>query len=167
MFCTQYADRCRIALLISLHLLFIQCNKKSNEVPVAAYGDNQLYWSEVAEVVPENISAEDSIAFADKFIKDWLVRQIIIEAAENGLSEEQLQFDKMVSDYANSLKIHSFEEEWVKQKLDTNVSAAEIKTYYEENEANFELKQFLVKIKFTSVANDYRQLTALKKLFFS
>jgi hypothetical protein len=167
MFCTPYINRCRIAFLISLHLLFIQCKRKSHEATVAAYGDSQLYWSEVAEVVPDNISEEDSLAFADKYIKDWLVRQIIIEAAENGLSEDQLNVDKMVSDYANSLKIHAFEEEWVRQKLDTNVTEAEIRNYYEANASNFELKQFLVKIKFTSVATDYRQLSTLKKLFFS
>ena len=167
MFCTPYTDWCRIAFLISLAFIFLDCNRKSKEAAVVAYGNTQLYWSEVAAVVPDNISEEDSLAFADKYIKDWLTRQIIIEAAENGLSEEQLNFDKMVSDYANSLKIHAFEEEWVRQKLDTNVSETEIKNYYQENEANFELKQFLVKIKFTSVASDYRQLPALKKLFFS
>lgn len=167
MFCTLSDNWCRIAFLISLHFIFTQCNKKTREASVAAYGDNQLLWSEVAEVVPDNISEEDSLAFADKYINDWLVRQIIIEAAESGLSEDQLAFDKMVSDYANSLKIHAFEEEWVKQKLDTNVSESEITSYYQENEANFELKQFLVKIKFTSVASDYRQMSLLKKYFFS
>lgn len=167
MFCTPYIKRCRIAFLLSLQLFFTRCAHDSNEATVAVYGDSQLYWSEVAAVVPDNISSEDSISLADKYIKDWLVRQIIIEAAENGLSEEQMQFDKMVSDYANSLKIHAFEEEWVRQKLDTNVSDDEIKRYYDEEEANFELKQFLVKIKFTSVASDYRQLPVLKKLFFS
>ena len=167
MFCTQSDKMCRIVILISIAVSVIGCHHKSDEAVWASYGESQLFGSDVARVVPENLTPEDSVAFTEKFIKDWLVRQIILEAAENGLSDEQLSFDQMVEEYSNSLKIHAFEEEWLKQKLDTVVSDMEIQKYYEDNISNFELKQFLVKIKFTSVGAYYRQLPALKKLFYS
>jgi hypothetical protein len=148
-------------------ILFVSCGHTQESDIVASFGDHQLTQSTIFDIIPDNITPDDSSALAEKYIKDWLIRQIIIDAAENSLSDDQLSFDKMVEEYANSLKIHSFEAEWVRQKLDTNISEAEVLSYYEENKANFELKQFLVKIKFTSIRNDYRQLSTLKKYFLS
>jgi hypothetical protein len=145
----------------------VSCGHTQESDIVASFGDHQLTQSTIFDIIPDNITPDDSSALAEKYIKDWLIRQIIIDAAENSLSDDQLSFDKMVEEYANSLKIHSFEAEWVRQKLDTNISEAEVLSYYEENKANFELKQFLVKIKFTSIRNDYRQLSTLKKYFLS
>ena len=148
-------------------ILFASCGQTQESLVAASFGNHQLMQSAVFEIIPDDISSDDSSALAEKYIKDWLTRQIIIDAAENSLSDDQLSFDKMVEEYSNSLKIHAFEAEWVRQKLDTNVSDDEVRSYYEENKANFELKQFLVKIKFTSIKNDYRQLSTLKKYFLS
>lgn len=156
-----------LGAILSVTIFLVSCNASDESALVATFGEHQLTQATVFEIIPDNISAEDSTALAEKFIKDWLIRQIIIDAAENSLSDDQLSFDKMVEEYANSLKIHAFETEWVRQKLDTNITDAEITSYYEENKSNFELKQFLVKIKFTSVKNDYKQLSNLKKYFQS
>lgn len=168
MYFTRFNNALRVYFHFTLCILFFSsCKPKVNEAIVANYGEKELFWSEVSQVIPDNVSSEDSSFLANKYIKDWLTRQIIIDAADKNLNEDQLTFDQLVNEYSNSLKIHAFEEEWIRQKLDTHVTQEEILKFYEENEANFQLKQFLVKIKFTSVPNNFSQLKSLKKYFYS
>jgi hypothetical protein len=73
----------------------------------------------------------------------------------------------MIENYRSSLLIYAFEQEWVRQKLDTVVSDQEIQEYYTDNEKNFQLKDYILKVKFTAIANDSKQIPAIKKLFNS
>jgi hypothetical protein len=51
--------------------------------------------------------------------------------------------------------------------LDTIVSDQEIEQYYNDNEKNFQLKDYILKVKFTAIAADSKQIGALKKVFNS
>jgi hypothetical protein len=73
----------------------------------------------------------------------------------------------MIENYRSSLLIYAFEQEWVRQKLDTVVSDQEIEQYYNENEKNFQLEDYILKVKFTAITADSKQIGALKKLFNS
>ena len=73
----------------------------------------------------------------------------------------------MIENYRSSLLIYAFEQEWVRQKLDTVVSDQEIEQYYTDNEKNFQLKDYILKVKFTAIAADSKQIGAVKKLFNS
>lgn len=134
---------------------------------IAEIGDHRLTWKEVSDVVPDNSSAADSAALADHYIHDWITKQLIIAKAEASLPEELMSFEEMIENYRSSLMIYAFEQEWVRQKLDTVVSEQEIEQYYTENEKNFQLKDYILKVKFTAIAADSKQINALKKVFNS
>jgi nicotinic acid mononucleotide adenylyltransferase len=134
---------------------------------IAEIGDKKLTWKEVSDVVPDNSTAADSASLADHYIHDWITKQLIISKAEASLPEELMSFEEMIENYRSSLLIYAFEQEWVRQKLDTLVSEQEIEQYYIENEKNFQLKDYILKVKFTAIAADSKQLNVLKKLFNS
>jgi len=134
---------------------------------IAEIGDKQLTWKEVSDVVPDNSTSEDSASLADHYIHDWITKQLIISKAESNLPDELKSFEEMIENYRSSLLIYAFEQEWVRQKLDTVVSDQEIEQYYNENEKNFQLKDYILKVKFTAITADSKQIGALKKLFNS
>jgi hypothetical protein len=134
---------------------------------IAEIGDKTLTRKEVSDVVPDNSSPDDSAALADHYIHDWITKQLIIAKAESNLPEELKSFEEMIENYRSSLLIYAFEQEWVRQKLDTVVSDQEIEQYYNDNEKNFQLKDYILKVKFTAIAADSKQVGALKKVFNS
>jgi hypothetical protein len=134
---------------------------------IAEIAGRQLTWKELTEVIPDNSTAEDSAALADHYIQDWVTKQLIIAKAEASLPEELQSFEEMIENYRSSLLIYAFEQEWVRQKLDTIVSDQEIEAYYNENEKNFQLKDYILKVKFTALAADSKNINQVKKLFNS
>lgn len=157
-------ELCAILLVCSI----VSCNWGDDRADVVAeMGGKQLTWNEISEVVPDNSSPEDSAALADRYLRDWITKQLIISKAETSLPDDLKSFEEMIENYRSSLLIYAFEQEWVRQKLDTVVSDQEIQEYYTDNEKNFQLKDYILKVKFTAIANDSKQIPAIKKLFNS
>ena len=152
--------------LIACSLAACEWGKDRAEL-IAEIGGKQLMWKEVSDVVPDNSTAEDSASLADHYINDWITKQLIISKAESSLPDELKSFEEMIENYRSSLLIYAFEQEWVRQKLDTIVSDQEIEQYYNDNEKNFQLKDYILKVKFTAIAADSKQIGALKKVFNS
>jgi len=148
--------------------IVVSCNKLGNkDAIIAEVGDKQLTWKELMEIIPNNSSPEDSTQLAERYIENWLKEQVVLTKADESLGEEKKDFELLIENYRKSLLIYTYEQEWIKQKLDTVVGAQEIIDYYDSNEKNFELKNYIVKVKFCAINMDNKMLPALKKLFYS
>ena len=146
------------------------CNNPSDKnALVAKVGEKTLTWEDVREVIPDNSSPEDSVLLAERFIQSWIREQVILTEAELTLAEEKKNFEMQIENYRKSLLTYTYEQEWVRQKLDTAVAMEEIEQYYNDNIQNFQLKDYIIKVKFcaASIDLDTRKLKLLRKLFFS
>jgi hypothetical protein len=159
----------RLGFLSFLTIALSACIfKQTDEDAVVKVGDQVLTWTTLMDVIPDNSSPEDSVELAQRFIQDWVKEQLVLRKAEVELSEEKREFQELIENYRKSLLTYTFEQEWVKQKLDTIVNEQEIEEYYLNNENNFELRNYIVKVKFCAVSIDHKkQLPQLKKLFSS
>lgn len=151
----------------SAALLFILCSscalkKTENEDWVVRVHDHYLMREELSAVVPPLLSPEDSAKAADLYINQWLKDHVVLVQAELNLPPERMDFEQQLRDYRNSLVVYSFERELIKQKLDTVVTEAEIAAYYDEHPRNFELKDFIVRVRFIKVAADAPKLDELE-----
>jgi hypothetical protein len=160
--------RASLIVIIAVSSCLVACDWGDDRAElIAEIGDKKLTWKEVSDVVPDNSTSEDSASLADHYINDWITKQLIISRAEENLPDELKSFEEMIENYRSSLLIYAFEQEWVRQKLDTVVSDQEIEQYYNENEKNFQLKDYILKVKFCAIAADSKQLAAMKKVFNS
>lgn len=158
----------RKILGIAVALLVIACNKKDDQgAVIVEVADKQLTINQLMDVVPDNSSAKDSADLAAHYIQDWITTQLLIARAEASLPEEKQNFEPLIENYRMSLLTYAYEQEWIRQKLDTVVTDAEIEEYYNQNEKNFQLKDYIVKVKFCAIASDSKFVTSLKKLFYS
>lgn len=166
---------CRNAVLLGrsawaclAFFLAVGCNQNDNQSAlVAKIGDRELHWDDLTEMIPDNTSPEDSVKLAESYIENWLREQSVVALAEYTLGEDQEQMESLIENYRQSLLTYNFEQQWVQQHLDTNVSDQEIEAYYTANESNFELKDYILKVKFCALNSDNKQLNALKKVFTS
>ena len=152
---------------ITFLLLLTGCDyfqKSSKEVVLAECYGKYLFESDLQGVVPEGASIMDSIQLVNTFIDSWVRRQVLIHQAENNLNKEQLDLEKQVDEYRNSLVIYAYESQLIEQKLDTVVSENEIAEYYNQNKENFQLRNTMVRVAYVILDSGCKQRTDFQKL---
>ena len=142
-------------------------DKENGDVVLARVYDNYLYIEDIQDLNTKLIGEKDSATIVNNYIQNWVHQELLLTKAELNLSDEQKDFQKLLEDYRQSLIIYAFQKEWIRQKLDTNVMEEEISTYYENNQANFELKENIVKMRFAKVAKNSPKLSKLEKMIQS
>lgn len=129
-------------ILAGIMLTACQDDEKSISVPLARVNDKFLYRSDFDKWLNENNLLKDS-SYRNQFIESWLVQQILIDRAlEDNLDRSIKQ---KVADYKNRLLIYEYQENYIQENLDTLITEADIKEYFEINKANLKLRNHLVK----------------------
>ena len=158
-------------LYILILLVFFACNTKlnkdQNRVAIARANNAYLYEDDIKDIVPVGTSLKDSIDLLKKYIDNWVRESLVIQKAENNLTDEQKNVEKQLQDYRNSLITYVYEKELVKQKLDTLITNEEIEKYYNENQGDFELKDNIIKVIYVKVSKKAPGIDKLIKWYKS
>ncbi len=144
----------------------IQQNKDNGE-PIARVYDKYLYANEIEDIFPENISQNDSIQLLMAYADRWVRKQLLVNRAEKNLSDAQKNVTKQIEDYRSSLLIFKYEQEFIRQRLDTIVSDEEVELFYSENSSNFILNESIVKALFIKIRMDDPYYEKIKSLYKS
>ena len=125
--------------------------KKKTEHAVARVYNDYLYESDLKSVIPKGTLAKDSISLAKSYIDTWIHQRLVIHQAEQNLTSDQMDFTQQLENYKNSLIIYTYENELVRQKLDTLVTDENIEMYYDANQQNFQLKDNIVQLQYVKL----------------
>jgi len=154
-------------LLISCDYLLVQEKEDNVSEIVAIVNTDKLFKEDLKNVLPRNISREDSLIIVKSFIQDWAINKLLLKGAANNNTLASLKnINKLVQDYKESLLINNYKEELIKQQLDTVISNSEVEQYYLVNNENFKLNEVLVKSKylyFNHTINDQKEIIKLFK----
>lgn len=156
-------------ILLSTALLIGSCNErqKNTSKPLARVYDKYLYLSDVQDMFPANASKEDSTQILMAYIDRWVRKQLLLNRAERNLSEKQKNVSQQLDDYRSSLLIFKYEQEFIRQKLDTIITFKEIEEFYKENSSNFILGESIVKALFIKIRNDDPYYDRIRSLYRS
>ncbi len=159
-------------LIVILFLAFLgACNYFSKtsekETPVARVFNSYLYKSDLQGILEPGVSPQDSITIIQRYIDTWVRQQIFLYEAKSNLSPEQMNFEKKIQDYHNSLIIFSYETEYIKNNLDTVVKIDQIQKYYDEYKNDFRLKENIVMASFVKISLEAPDVNILRRLFRS
>ena len=160
----------KFACIIALALIATSCDyftPQKEPQAVARVNDSYLYKDEISDLIPPDVSKEDSIVIINNYIDRWATNKILISAAEVNLNQEkQDQLNKLVNQYKLDLYSKAYIEEVVKQSVDTIVTADEIKNYYAENKENFKTNATLVRLRYIYLQKDNPKFETIKQKFF-
>jgi hypothetical protein len=137
-------------------------NGNNHEDPVARVFEQYLYPSDMDDAIPDGTSSQDSMILAKRYMHTWVKDQLMLNRAEQFLTEEQKDFNKQIAEYHRSLLIYSYRQKLLQQKLDTVVTGDEIQGYYQENTNNFLLGQDVIKGTFIKVPQSSPRLEELR-----
>lgn len=150
-------------VLVGMMSSCIEFDTNSGKEPVVKVFDKYLYESEIREMLPDGLSKQDSLKRTKNYIHQWTNNQLLLQKAQLNLTEAQKDVSKEINKYRTSLLIYRYKQELVEQKLDTSVSPSAIKSYYQENQQNFKLKESIVRALFMKVPAHSPNLDNLKK----
>jgi hypothetical protein len=158
-----------VTLLFAVLFLFGGCiNKKNNNNKIIArvYNKN-LYLTDIKDIFPKDMNSEDSVQILMAYVDRWVRKELLLYRAEKNLTESQQNVSQQLEDYRSSLLVFKYEQEFIRQKLDTVVSFNEIEEFYNENKTNFILDESLVKALFIKIRLDDPYFEKIKSLYKS
>lgn len=124
--------------------------------------NKSLRLSELEDMIPVNMSPEDSTLIINAFIERWVRDAVMMHEAESNVDKE-LELDKLVEDYRSSLVLHSYERVLVDRLLDSVVSQQELQRFYEKNKENYQLQEPIVRGRFIKVLKNSPDIEKLEK----
>lgn len=167
--------RIKSLLLAPLLFLLASCqffDKKAadeGDKIIARVYDRNLYASDLANIIDAkaNLSANDSASIVQNYITIWAKDQLMLYKAEYNLNEQQKNFKEQINKYENDLLKFAYQEEYLRQNLDTSISKSEIEEYYQVSKDNFLLKENILRANYLIVSKSAPQLDMAKKWFKS
>lgn len=158
--------RCILVLGIAL-LTFSSCRAISSllydDEVVAEVGRHYLYRSEVASLIPDGTSEEDSLRLALQYVNSWATDLIFLDVAEAQLTKDDLDVSEELEEYRRSLLKYRYEQRYINERLDTLVADSQIDDYYMEHLENFVLEVPVVKARFLRISADSPNLGVIRK----
>ena len=156
-----------IFLIILVGLIWMSsCKNISTDVSedaILEYSNQYLTISDVN--LPKNISfsKEDSIQWVEDFKKQWLYNQIIIEKAGKDLPKSELNIENDLLQYRADLLKYKYENYFIKNKINTQVSSSDISEFYQKNKKALKSSKTLVKAIYIEIQNTVKDKYKIKQ----
>ena len=158
----------RILVLLLITLLCCGACKEQydhkGKTALVEVDGNFLYKEDLMSVLPVGLSKDDSILFAEHYIRSWAEEILLYEKAANNIPDN-VDVDKLVENYRKALIMHTYQQELINQKLTNDISEQEIADYYEKNKELFHTEHPFVKGLFIKVPLHSQDLASVRKWY--
>lgn len=155
--------------ILIVYISFFSCDffkKTDDREPIARVNETYLYKEDVADLVPEGTSKEDSLIIVNGYINRWARQLLLMDGALLNLSEEkQQEFSKLVEQYKSDLYTKAYLEALVKKNIDTIVNVDEAEVFYQANKESFKLNDDLLQLRYISLPLNPINLDTITKRF--
>ncbi len=158
-----------ISLLLVSTFVCYSCSERYNhggKQPLVEVDGNFLYQEDLQSVLPVPISVDDSVLFAEHYIRGWIENVLLNQKAENNIPNNK-EIEQLVANYRSSLITHAYQQELINQKLSKNIPENELMAFYENNKELFKLENPLIKGLFIKVPLTAPRLNDLRKWYKS
>ena len=143
-------------------IFFSSCFSNEEEEVIASVSEKKLYLSDIKLNMPNKL--EDSSYFVDKFINDWIRKEVMLAEAEMNLNSNLDKYEKQIEDYRASLLIHAYPKELLNQNLDTSISNFEVEEYYIQYKEDLILSNNIFKGRFIKIDKNAPETNNIKVL---
>lgn len=168
-FCEMHSLQKNILILLCCLAVvsFSACSsffkEQEEKEPLARVGDTFLYKEDIATLIQDDMSPEDSTLFVTNYINNWASKQLLLTKSKINLPEEKLaEFNRLVSDYRTDLYTRAYIEALVLQSKDTAITRTQLMNYYEQEKENFKLNEKLVQLRFVGMPSQFLDIDGVR-----
>ena len=112
--------------------------------PLVELDGNFLYHEDLQAVLPAGLSKDDSLLFAEHYIRNWAEEVLLYEKAKSNIPNSG-EIDKLVENYRKALIMHTYQQALMNQTLSKEISETELTDYYEKHQELFKVERPLMK----------------------
>ncbi|WP_294630392.1 peptidyl-prolyl cis-trans isomerase [uncultured Bacteroides sp.] len=160
----------RILVLLLITLLTCGACKEQHDhkgkTPLVEVDGNFLYKEDLMSVLPVGLSKDDSILFAEHYIRSWAEEVLLYEKAADNIPDN-VDVDKLVENYRKALIMHTYQQELINQKLTKEIPEQEIADYYAKNKELFKQESPMMKGLFIKIPLTAPQLNNVRRWYKS
>jgi len=157
-------------VVIAFWALLPSCNPNRGEQQtgvLAKVYNNYLYEYDLFAAIPRGMMPADSIAFVKRFVDNWVSQQVFLRYAQRNLSNEEMNFDRELENYRNSLIAHKFESKLIEQELDTAITEQELISYHQRHAEDFRLMDNIVRARLVILPLNAPDMDGFRRLLQS
>lgn len=132
---------------------------------IATVGDHILYKQDIERLLPPGISAEDSSAMVEQYVKTWALAHLKLMKAEEVLSADEKDITAEVEDYRSNLLNYRFEHNYIEARLDTTVTNEEMQAYYDSHSTNYKYPYIIAKARIITISQNSPHYNEIKKAY--
>lgn len=125
---------------------------------------NFLYKEDLSSALPKRLSQDDSLLFAEHYIRTWVEDVLLYDKAKTNIPDNRV-IEQLVENYRRSLILHTYQQELINQKLVPEIPEQEIIDYYESNKQLFRVENPLIKGVFIKLPISAPNLTDVRKWY--
>ena len=153
-------------LLFWAMVLLSGCNylqRSSGETYAAKVDDKVFLLKDLRSQLPTGMTKPDSLARVNDILTRWVKKELLLKMAEENLDDNQKDLAKELDDYRNALLIHRYQQQLLNQKLDTVLTEADIRHYYDIHPENFTLDYTIVKAVYVEIPQKVSKSDQIKR----
>jgi hypothetical protein len=155
-----------IVLFFALSCEFFKPKELIEEVPIATvFNGKSLYRSDLEGLFPKKTSSNDSSILTEKYVDDWIKKQLMIAEANEKTQLNEAEIERKVLEYRYVLIVHTFTKNYIDKNLDLYVRDSTIERYYNQKADNFLLKQNIIKCIFAKISKNAPNLRQFRRNF--
>ncbi|MBQ8674077.1 MAG: peptidyl-prolyl cis-trans isomerase [Bacteroides sp.] len=158
-----------ICVLLCFCLLCGACREEydhKGKTPLAELKGNFLYQEDLLAVLPKHLSPTDSLAFAERYLRNWAEDVLLYDKARRNIQNDA-EIERLVANYRKSLIMHTYRQALIHQKLADQLSEEELLAYYDKNRELFKLEHPLMKGLFIKVPLKSPDLSLVRRCYKS
>lgn len=151
-------------------LIFLLCaacsewHDHKGRTPLVELDGNFLYREDLQSVLPTGLSKDDSLLFAEHYIRNWVEDILLYDKAQSNIPNNG-EIDKLVENYRKALIMHTYQQALIHQRLSEEISEQDLTEYYEKNQAFFKVERPLMKGLFIKVPLTAPQLGNVRRWY--
>lgn len=158
----------RIISVGFISILFcIACSKQydhKGKTPFVELDGNFLYREDLQSTLPASLSKDDSLLFAEHYIRNWVEEVLLYKIAQDNIPNDE-EIDKLVENYRKALIMHTYQQALIHQRLSNEISEEELMEYYEKNKELFKLEHPLMQGLFIKVPLTAPELNNVRRWY--
>jgi hypothetical protein len=155
-----------LPILFVIVTILSSCNYigyKSEDPYVAKVFDKVYLLKDLKSQLPIGMTKPDSLARVNDILTRWVKKELLLRMAEENLDESQRDLSRELEEYRNSMLIHRYQQQLLNQKLDTVLTAADIRNYYDNQPEEFTLGNSIVKAVYVEIPKTLAKTDQIRK----
>ena len=161
----------RIIGFICLSLIFcVSCGESQHDhggkTPLVELDGNFLYREDLQHVLPQNLSTDDSLLFAQHYIRNWAEDILLYQQALQNVSND-VEIENLVYNYRKALIVHAYQQALLQERLAEELTEEELRDYYTNNVDAFKAESPLLKGLFIKVPLTAPQISQVRQWYKS